>query len=275
MVNTIVISASSDIGMSFLKNRFRSGDNLIGTYRNKSNKRNISNFCNYSFFLDLFDETSLDNFINDLAQKNIRWNRVLFCPCQPYPYKSFFKTKFSDWQNSFILNSINQLKILHKLYSLRSKEAKVLFFAGAGTNGPVDQFSAYCSAKVHLIKMVELLDFENKDISFSILGPGWVNTKTHLLALEHSEINSEKYNKTKEFIENPVGETPIAEVIRSINWIFDQKKSVVGGRNFATAYDPWMKESPNYQAFISKLIEDKNMYKLRRYGNEFFPQKNY
>ena len=125
MVNTIVISASSDIGMSFLKNRFRSGDNLIGTYRNKSNKRNISNFCNYSFFLDLFDETSLDNFINDLAQKNIRWNRVLFCPCQPYPYKSFFKTKFSDWQNSFILNSINQLKKSELAWSTDFKELNI------------------------------------------------------------------------------------------------------------------------------------------------------
>ena len=45
--------------------------------------------------------------------------------------------------------------------------------------------------------MVELLDYENKDITFSILGPGWVKTKNHLLALEYAEKESEKYINTK------------------------------------------------------------------------------
>ena len=47
--------------------------------------------------------------------------------------------------------------------------SKVVFFSGAGSNCAVDKLSAYTSAKIHLVKMVELLDFENEDIVLQLL----------------------------------------------------------------------------------------------------------
>ena len=123
--------------------------------------------------------------------------------------------------------------------------------------------------------MIELLDYENKDMTFSILGPGWVNTKTHLLALKHSDEGSKKYKSTKSFIDSPVGATPMFEVIKSINWIFSQDKDIVGGRNFSTAYDPWGTDHPNNIDLLIQLKNNNNMYKLRRSGNDIFPKKRY
>ncbi len=275
MVNNLVISASSDIGFEFVKNKHLSAEIVIGTYRDKSSKDKIDKFCRHSIFLDLFNKKSVVNFIKYISKEEIYWDRILFCPCQPFPYESFFDSKFEDWKESFNLNSIYQLELLHKLYKFRRKNAKVIFFAGGGSNNAVNKFSAYTSAKIHLTKMVELLDFENKDITFSILGPGWVNTKNHLLALKHADKNSEKYITTKEFLDSPKGATPIEEVIRSITWLFNQEKDVVGGRNFSTAFDPWDQEDPLNKTLIQKLKDNKNIYKLRRFGNELFPNKRY
>ena len=181
MVNNIVISASSDIGFEFIKDRSSKGEKIIGTYRDKKSKNKIEKFCAESIYLDLFEKLSIKEFLGIIKNKNIHWDKILFCPCQPYPYKSFFECDFEEWNESFNLNTIKQLELLHNLYQFRKINSKVVFFAGGGSNSAVDKFSAYTSAKIHLTKMVELLDFENKDISFSILGPGWVKTKNHLL----------------------------------------------------------------------------------------------
>ena len=275
MVKTLIISASSDIGFEFAKERFISGETVFGTYRSRSNLEKINQYCNQAFYLDINQEQSIVNFITKIAKSDFLWDKLLFCPCQPYPYKSFFNGTFEEWENSFNLNSIQQLKILHKLFNYRSKKSRVLFFAGGGSNSATLNFSAYTSAKIHLTKMVELLDFENSDISFSILGPGWVKTKNHEFALKYSDKNSEKYKSTKKFMSNPIGATPMTEVINSINWIFNQEKNIVGGRNFSTAYDPWGDNHPQNEELLKLLMDDSNLYKLRRFGNQFFTQKRY
>ena len=275
MVINLVISASSDIGFEYVKNKSLSGEQVIGTFRDKNAEIKISKYCDHSIFLDLFDKQSSKNLIKYIENNNILWDKLLFCPCQPFPYQSFFDSDFKEWHESFNLNSLYQLELLHKLFKFRRKMSKVLFFAGGGSNSAVNNFSAYTSAKIHLTKMVELLDYENADTSFSILGPGWVKTKNHLLALKYSDKNSDKFITTKNFLDNPEGATPISEVVRSINWIFDQEKNIVGGRNFSTAFDPWGEENPLNTKLIEELRKDFNMYKLRRSGNNFFPNKRY
>ena len=275
MQSYIVISGSSDIGFEFIKNRSLLGENVIGTYRDKDAKDKLEEYCSHVIPLDLFSKDSTNNFIKYISNKKIFWDKILFCPCQTFPYKSFFECDFQEWNKSFKLNSTYQLELLHKLYVFRKTQSKVIFFAGGGSNSAVDKFSAYTSAKIHLTKMIELLDFENKDITFSIIGPGWVNTKNHLTALKYADKDSEKYITTKKFLESPKGATPIEEVVRSINWIFNQKKKIVGGRNFSTAFDPWGEDHPLNSDLLKNLDKDDNIYKLRRFGNDLFPNKRY
>ena len=56
---------------------------------------------------------------------------------------------------------------------------------------------------------------------------------------------------------------PIYEVVKSCNWIIDQKHDVVSGRNFSTKFDKFNDE------LVRELISDRNMYKLRRYKNDW------
>lgn len=275
MTNTLIISVTSDIGLAYAKHCKNNTDYLIGTYRDRSREEALKSVCDHSLHLDLSKKESIISFKRNFRSLDLKWTNLIFCPCQPFPYENFFASNFSDWENSFQLNSLKQLELLHFFYDFRDEFSKVLFFAGGGTNSAVESFSAYTSAKIHLIKMVELLDYENPDMSFSILGPGWVNTKTHLNVLNHSNCDSQKYKETMDFIANPVGATPISEVVHSINWILSQPKEVVGGRNFATAYDPINLSHPDSVSLVSHLENDTHMYKLRRQGNHIFTKKRF
>ena len=58
------------------------------------------------------------------------------------------------------------------------------------------------------------------------------------------------------------------KVIECIEWMFQQKKNILGGRNISLVYDNWGSTK------LQKLLKsDKNIYKLRRHKNEIFIRK--
>ena len=111
------------------------------------------------------------------------------------------------WRFTKAFTSHNQMRLTHKLIngltSLPAHAASVIFFAGGGTNNAVLGYSAYVLSKIALIKMCELLDAEIAQVKFTIVGPGWINTKIHnetLMAGEQE--NNNNYSKTQEHIKN-------------------------------------------------------------------------
>ena len=99
------------------------------------------------------------------------------------------------------------------------------------------------------------------------MGPGWVKTKIHEQSIRKELANLDSYKETKRrIIENDFVE--MRKVVESILWILSSDKTVVGGRNFSTAHDPWGTEELN-----DMLISDKDTFKLRRFANSTFKQQ--
>ena len=107
VINTIVISASSDIGLEIAKFSKSKNKRVIGTYRNDSSKAYLDKYCDNSINLDLNDNSHLNNFVNFLREKKFLWDELIFCPSQPFPFKSFFESEFTEWEDSFKVNSLS------------------------------------------------------------------------------------------------------------------------------------------------------------------------
>lgn len=265
----VIISISSDIGLALAKRYSQLGHKIIGTYRSTTLLEKIKQIPNCSlFYCDLSNKESINEFIDNFKELGLKWDLIISCPCNPLPLKTFFESDFDEWENSVHINVIDQLRILHKLYAFKNKEKipSIVFFSGAGTNSAVINFSAYAASKIMLIKMCELLDAENKDIKIFIIGPGWVKTKIHNKILNTLDKNDPKYVEIKNFIENKKG-TDLNDIFECINWLEEHDKEIVSGRNFAVVNDAWKGEGE--ERLIKELKSDKNMYKLRRYKNEF------
>jgi NAD(P)-dependent dehydrogenase (short-subunit alcohol dehydrogenase family) len=259
----IVLAASSDIGAHLTEHYLRSGAEVVGTYRNRTPRVvELEKAGARLFPLDIKSGGEVTSFAEQLKASGFSWNTLVSAAGLLDPIGPFFSTNFDDWQSSFVTNSTAQLRVLHAVHGMRNRVglSKILFFAGGGTNGPFDNYSAYCLGKLALIKLTELLDSECPDLQVSIIGTGWVNTKIHHQTLAAGEAAGSNFVKTRQFIDNSGGVGASLETVAEcVDWCLSAPRSAVGGRNFSLVHDQW--RDPQ---FIEELIAKPNSYKLRR-----------
>ncbi len=264
----IILSITSDIGHYLAHQYIARGWKVIGTYRNAKHLgdlRQIGNNCQL-IKCDVTSKSDVAHLVAQLKVKGIRWDRFISCVGNLLPAQPFFEGKFDQWQESVEVNALGQLRVLHAIYPLRAKNARVVFFAGGGANQAVKDITAYAASKVMLTKMVEYLDAENKDLSLIIVGPGWTVTKIHEGILKTKTVAKTKLAQTKNDLKKKPS-TPLADIDACIEWLCDQSKNLVSGRNFSVVFDPWREKKR--QQLIKQLQKDVNMYKLRRDNNNF------
>jgi NAD(P)-dependent dehydrogenase (short-subunit alcohol dehydrogenase family) len=259
----IVLAASSDIGAHLTEHYLLGGSEVVGTYRNRTTRvAELENAGARFFPLDINSGEQVNLFAKQLKASGFSWDTLVSAPGLLDPIGPFFSTDFDDWESSVVTNSTAQLRFLHAIHGLRNRTAisKVIFFAGGGTNGPFDNYSAYCIGKLTLIKMTELLDSECPDLQVSIIGTGWVNTKIHQQTLAAGGAAGLNFDKTCQFMDS-TGEVgaSLETVAECVDWCLSAPRSAVGGRNFSLVYDQW--RDPK---FIEELVANPNRYKLRR-----------
>ena len=265
----ILTAITSDIGTALAKRYAKDGWTIIGTYRSTQHLGEISSLSNYLYCCDLTDKKSINKFIRKVEELSLPWDLFISCAGTMKPIGPFFNCDFEQWSNSLHINAIEQLRVLHGLYPCRnvSNVSTAVFFAGSGTNNAVLNYSAYTVSKIMLIKMCELVDFENEDVNMFIVGPGWTKTKIHYETIrEKREIVGKNYENTIEFMGHSKG-TSMDDIFNCINFFYLQGKKVAGGRNFSIVHDKWKKDEN--EKLIAELKSDFDMYKLRRHKNEF------
>jgi NAD(P)-dependent dehydrogenase (short-subunit alcohol dehydrogenase family) len=259
----IVLAASSDIGAHLTERYLSSGAEVFGTYLTRTPRvLELEKAGAKLFPLDIKSGDQVASFAEQLRASGFSWNMLISAVGLLDPIGPFFSTNFDDWESSFVTNSTAQMRVLHAVHGMRNRDglSKVLFFAGGGTNGPFDNYSAYCLGKLALIKLTELLDSECPDLQVSIIGTGWVNTKIHHQTLAAGEAAGPNFDKTRQFMVNSGGVgASLQTVAECVNWCLSAPRSAVGGRNFSLVHDQW--RDPQ---FIEALIANPNTFKLRR-----------
>ncbi|MEW6419851.1 MAG: SDR family oxidoreductase [Nitrospirota bacterium] len=270
--SAIIISASSDIGTEMCHRWKSKGWRVYGTYRTKSKaaddliKRGID-----LVYCDLSNPQSVRDACSNLRKLSPAWDVLVLCPGMQDPVGPFMEDDFDEWENSIKVNFTSQLRIVHTLLPSRNvgqdSSPCVIFFAGGGTNDAPANYSAYILSKIALIKMTELLDSEIKDTRFVIIGPGWVKTKIHESTLKAGLRAGDNYQRTIEKLASDEC-TSMEKVLDCCDWLIGSPCELVSGRNFSVAFDMWGTEE-----LAKRLAEDPNMYKLRRYGNDWIVKR--
>ena len=261
----IILAASSDIGGHLVEHYVRQGAEVVGTYRSWTPKvADLEKLGARLFPVDISSSEQVVAFTEQLVVSKFLWDTLISAVGLLDPIDPFFSTNFEAWEASVITNSTAQLRVLHAVYGLRVRSglSKVLFFAGGGTNGPFNNYSAYCLGKLTLIKMTELLDSEYPDLQVSIIGTGWVNTKIHSQTMAAGDSAGPNFDITRQFLESSeLTGSSLETVAECVDWCLSAPRSAVGGRNFSLVHDHWRQPQ-----FIEELIANPNSYKLRRFS---------
>jgi NAD(P)-dependent dehydrogenase (short-subunit alcohol dehydrogenase family) len=263
------VAISSDVGTALARRWLGRGCQISGTFRVVS--RAVEDLANRAALVccDLADSAAIGQASRRLSDLGGGWDALVLCSGNLEPIGPFIENGIDAWEESLRVNCTGPLRLVHDLLPFRSRDSElgpcVLFFAGAGTNGPAVNYSAYTAAKITLIKMCELLDAEVPDTRFTILGTGWVKTKIHEATLQAGARAGQNYQRT---LEKMAGEdwTPLERVLDCCDWVMRSPRAVVGGRNFSVVHDRW--GSP---ALAERLVATSDTYKLRRSGNDWRP----
>lgn len=261
----VIISISSDIGTALALHWLSEGYTVVGTYRTWTDScDSLQRAGAVLYECDLSDSASIKTCAEHLHTHG-PWDIVTVAAGTLEPVGTFAEVSFDEWSASVEVNLLAQLRVVHHLLPTRNTTSKlgplVLFFAGGGTNGAPERYSAYTLSKIALIKACELLHAEIPDTRFSILGPGWVKTKIHQQTLNAGKLAGANLEKTARMLQGDEWQ-PMERIVECCDWIVASPRSVIGGRNFSSQHDAWGSTSLN-----EALQSDQNMYKLRRAGN--------
>ena len=216
---------------------------------------------------DLDDRRSMETACRELKTLCPGWDVLVLCPAQLDPVGRFEEADFDEWEASITTNFTSQMRIVHQMLPARAEGRDigpcVLFYAGGGSNSAPVNYSAYTVSKIALTKMTELLQAEIEDTRFVIVGPGWVRTKIHDSTLRAEARAGENYQITLDKLERNEF-SPMSDVLDCCDWLIDTPRSSVGGRNVSVVHDSW-----GSKVLENQLRQNPDMYKLRRYGNDW------
>ena len=174
-----------------------------------------------------------------------KWDLLIICIGVVAPVGLWHSTNWIQWSECLYSNLTLPFELLKRVWGAHKPDSTVIWFAGSNPNKIMDGYSAYNTAKMAVIKLVEQLNHETQDCKFVAFGPGYVKTKIHKATLDAGWPN--------ERIARGDGNS-MEDVYAAMKWCIEQPKEVVGGRNICVSD----KISPEF------LEKDPNMFKLRR-----------
>lgn len=259
MKNIFIISANSDIAADIIKYYKNKNWNIYGTYRNDKShflkSLNKKNFIKINLDKDKLNRIKLDNFIKKIPKIDI-----FTCLSQTQkPFGKFYNNNFMQWENSFYVNFLNPIKILHKIYRKMSYNSSVIFFTGGGPNKATENFSSYALSKFLFIKFAELLDKEDKKVNFACINPGWVKTKAHDIFLKQRKLkNTKDYKKLlKKIKSNSFVDPKLTSEF--FGWFYEKKNKKYSGKYYVVDFDKF-----NDTKFKNKILTQSDVLTMRR-----------
>ena len=257
MRTAVVVGGTSTIGSGIAERLAHDGWRVFVT------ARDLKKIDQVTHAVAVECDVSRGGFLSTTVQKlldfGITWDLVVVSVGTLEPVGKFFDVDPRAWCGSVEVNFLGQMMVVRQLWPLRRRAAEVhiALFAGAGTNGPATNYSAYCVSKIAIIKMCELLSDEEPELNAFAIGPGFVHAKIHRQTLAAGRDRAGAgYDKLMDFLETDG--TSLDDVYRHLMWCVAAGRDRAGGRNFSTVHDPWRVDDG------SALEGDPDAARLRR-----------
>lgn len=262
----IIVGVSSGLGEALTSHLAKKRLRIAGTFRSHEHIGAVEQLLTSKTHLDLSLGTlSVDNVISRNAANFEGWRYLVLLPATMLPLGKFMGVDSHKWESAFDLNFLKIASVIKSLIPLKGAgPASVITLAGGGVNSAPAGTSAYTVSKIALIKLMEILNEEILDVSFTSVGPGWVKTRIHNEIFQALPKSDPAHLETTRRLQENDFNDPV-QFCEFVWWVFNQSKEVVGGRNFSSQHD-----LSKVQEMQDKLSNSNfyNFFKLRRFGND-------
>jgi NAD(P)-dependent dehydrogenase (short-subunit alcohol dehydrogenase family) len=146
---------------------------------------------------------------------------------------------------------------------LRQGAGKIINLSGAGAANAWSNMSAYCSSKVAVVRLTEVLaqELEHKGITVNALGPGSVHTTMwDKMTEEAAEVGAAFIHETGLRVTSGGGAS-IDECAELAVWLASEESGALSGRLISAATDDFHGLPPRIDEIMAS-----DAYTLRRVG---------
>ena len=268
MKKIILLGASGSIG-SYLASHLSDSFEIIATDRSTITKPLTLDYISSRYRLDFRKKDDVDSFLHRLGDSTLKnIYGIINCYGIQQPIERFEKTNFKTWENNLSTNFNNYAYLLHSFLNSNHSLKKIINFSGGGCTFPRKYFSAYSISKISLYKLTEILALEYKDegIDFNIIAPGAIPSNMTTEVLHAGESLGDEYLEAVKTLKS--GGQDKERILDLCRLLLSEKSNGLSGRLFAAQWD-------NLDEYdMKELINDKNLFTLKRVDNKNFIEKN-
>lgn len=265
MKRILILGASGSIG-SYLTKNLSNDLEVIATMRSDCNLFE-NNYNVSSHQVDFAQKEDIYRFFKSIKEIDNIYG-IVNCYGVQSPIGPFKDADFKIWENNLNTNFNNYAYLLHLFLNSNHSLKKVINFSGGGCTFPRKYFSAYSISKISLYKFTEILALEYKDkgIDFNIIAPGAIKSKMTQEVIDFGQDIGNEYSEAVNTINS--GGQDIEKILELCKLLLSKKSDRLSGRLFAAQWD----SLNNYD--MNELINDKNLFSLKRIDNKNFVEKD-
>lgn len=193
--------------------------------------------------LDVGDGQAVDKFMKDLENRLggvdvVVSNAGIYGPIGP-----LITNDVSEWAKALTTNLIGSMNILRASAMLmsRTRKGRIIQMSGGGATKPMPNFTAYAASKAGVVRLVETLALELRELGIPVnaVAPGALNTRMldEVLRAGPTVVGKEFFEKSVEQTESGgAGFDKATELIMFL--AFDAPPSITG-RLISAVWDDW------------------------------------
>lgn len=268
----IITGASEGLGFEIAKKFILEGASITICSRNKRNlklaKANLIKIINsnkkiLAISADISKEADVKKVINFTIKKFGKCNILVNNAGIYGPKGKIENVNWKEWKKTIEINlfgSVLMCRILIK-YFKKEKYGKIIQLSGGGATKPLPNLSAYAASKAAIVRFIETLAYEVRDLSIDInsIAPGALNTKMldEVIKSGPNKVGSDYYKNALK--QKKTGGTPISYAADLAVFLASSESNGITGRIISAVWDNW-RVWPKHL----KKISTSDVYTLRR-----------
>ncbi len=244
-MNIVITGNSAGIGKMLTDRLASNGHVVYGLSRSSEYKCDVTNY------------EQVDDWARYFLDSDINIDAVVTCAGTQGEVGKTSKTDAAAWAETISVNLNGTYNAIRAFYPImdKSRRAKIVCLAGGGSANGRAYFSAYAAAKTAVVRLVESISLEEKNLDINAVAPGAIKTNIIDGALKAgpSVIGEDEYNKALK--QSTQGDDP-SRMLNLIEWLLSEKSDGISGRFISAIWDDWEK--------LDKAAMPDEIYKLRR-----------
>ena len=262
-MNILIAGTSSGIGRFLATRLLEAGNHVWGFARSTGDALHHAQFR--PFICDVSDWEQVFQLSTRIAEEIAPLRAIVICAAVQGPIGPAMAVDPQKWSASIRVNLDGTFNILRafvpQLRSERNVRPKVLCFSGGGAAKSRPNFSAYAAAKAGVVRLVETLAEEWREIGVDInaIAPGPLPTRMTDEILRDGARTAGESEVTAARESASSGPENFERLGRLVDFLLSAESDGISGKLISALWDPWEKFGEQRER-----LRDTDLLTLRR-----------